>query len=51
MSTRGVALVQIENAGLKCAARDSLENTRRQKSPKIRHLGPLHNFVGLYLRN
>jgi len=27
------------------------ENTERKKSPKIRHLAPLHNFVGLYLHN
>jgi len=41
-STHGVALVQILNAGLKCAACSSLkiqESTGCKKSPKIRHLG------------
>ena len=27
------------------------ENTERKKLPKIRHLAPSHNFVGLYLHN
>jgi len=42
-----VALVQIYNAGLKCAARDSLEI----QDAKIAILAPSHNFVGLYLQN
>jgi len=37
--------VQIYNAGLKCAARGSLQIRDAKKSPKIA------NFVGLYLRN
>ena len=45
-----VALVQ-KNAGLKRAARRSLEIQDAKKSPKIAISAPLHNFVGLYLRN
>jgi len=37
-STQGVALVRIEDAGLKRDARGSLTNTGRKKSPKSRHL-------------
>ena len=37
-STHGVALVRIYYAGLKRAARGSLKNTGRKKSPKNRHL-------------
>jgi len=37
-STRDVVSVRISNAGLKCAARGSLKNTGRKKSPKIPHL-------------
>jgi len=40
-STRGVALVRIYNADLKCAARDSLNIQDAKKSPKIRHLGSI----------
>jgi len=36
-STHGVALVRIENACLKCAARCSLKNTGRKKSPSAHH--------------
>ena len=50
-STHGVALVRISNAGLKCAARGSLEMQDSKKSPKIAIWVLLHNFVGLYLRN
>jgi len=39
-STHDVALVQIYNAGLKCAACGSLE-MHAQKSPKNRHLGTI----------
>jgi len=37
--THGVTLVRISNAGLKCAARGSLE----MQDPKIRHLGTIDN--------
>jgi len=47
-STHGVALVRIQNAGLKPAARGSLKKNRMQK---IAIWAPSHNFVGLYLRN
>ena len=47
----GVALVRIQNAGLKCAARGSLQIQDAKKSPKIAISAPSHNFVGLYLRN
>jgi len=47
----GVALVRIWNAGLKCAARGSLQIQDAKKSLKIAISAPSHNFVGLYLRN
>jgi len=50
-STHGVALVQIYNAGLKCAARGSLQIQDGKKSPKSAIWAPSDNFVGLYLRN
>jgi len=50
-STHGVALVRIQNAGLKCAARGSLKMQDAKKSPKIAISVPSHNFVGPYLRN
>jgi len=37
-STHGVAIVQIKNAGLKCAARGSLE----MQDPKICHLDAIY---------
>jgi len=37
-STRGVALVQICDAGLKCAAYNSLKIQDAKKNPKIHHL-------------
>jgi len=46
-STHGVALVQIYNAGLKRAARGSLDPKNRQK---VAIWAPSHNFGGLYLR-
>ena len=46
----GVALVRIFNAGLKCAARSSLQILDAKKAQKIAISGPSHNFVGLYLR-
>jgi len=49
-STRGVALVRIYNAGLKRAARGSLEMQDAKNRQKIAIWAPLHNFVGLYLR-
>ena len=50
-STHDVALVWIYNAGLKCAARGSLQIQDAKKSPKIAIWAPSHNFDGLYLRN
>jgi len=50
-STDGVALVRILDAGLKRAARGSLEMQDAKKSPKIAIWAPSHNIVGLYLRN
>jgi len=50
-STHGVALMQISDAGLKRAARGSLEMQDAKKSPKIAIWAPSHNFVGLCLRN
>ena len=40
-SAHGVALVRIQNAGLKCSARGSLVNAEPKKSPKIRHIGTI----------
>jgi len=50
-STRGVALVRIQNAGLKCAARGSLEMQDPKNRQKFAIWAPSHIFVGLYLRN
>ena len=50
-STHGVALVRISDAGLKPAACGSLKTQDAKTSPKIVIYAPLHNFVGLYLRN
>jgi len=50
-STHGVALVRIQDAGLKPAARGSLDMQEAKMSPKIAIWAPSHNFVGLYLRN
>ena len=50
-STHGVALVRIQNAGLKHAARGSLKIQDAKKFPKIAIWVPSHNYVGLYLRN
>jgi len=44
-STHAVALVRIQNAGLKCAA------LWKYRTEKIALSAPSHNFVGLYLRN
>ena len=41
----------MQDAGLKRAARGSLEIQDAKKSPKIAIWAPLHNIVGLYLRN
>jgi len=46
-----VALVRIYNAGLKDAARGSLQMQDPKKSPKTAIWAPSHNFVRLYLRN
>jgi len=50
-STHDVALVRIEDAGLKPAARCSLKTQDSKKSPEVAIWTPLHKFVGLYLRN
>jgi len=50
-STHDVALVRIQNAGLKCAARGSLEIQDAKMMQKIAICAPSHNFVGLYLHN
>jgi len=50
-STHDVVLVPILNAGLKCAARGSLEMHDPKKSPKIGHLGTIAQLVGIYLHN
>jgi len=50
-STLSVALVRIWNAGLKCAARSSLEIQDAKMTPKMAICAPSHNFVGLNLRN
>jgi len=49
--THDVALVRIQNAGLKCAARGLLEMQGPKNRQKIPIWAPSHNFVGLYLRN
>jgi len=41
----------MHHAGLKRAARGSLEMQDGKKSPKIAIWAPLRSFVGLYLRN
>jgi len=45
-STHGVALVQILNASLKCAARGSLEIQDAKITQKIAVCAPSHKFVG-----
>jgi len=50
-STHGVAVVRIQNVGLKCAARGSLAMQDRKNCQKLAVWAPSHNFVGLYLRN
>jgi len=50
-STHGVALLQIQDASLKCAARGSLEIQDAKMTQKIAISAPSNNFVGLYLRN
>ena len=49
-STHGMALVRIQDAGLKRAACGSLQIQDAKKSSKIAIWAPSHNFVGLYLR-
>jgi len=47
-----VEVVRIyKNAGLKHAARGSLETQDPKNLQKCDIWAPLHNFVGLYLRN
>jgi len=50
-STHGVALVRIYNAGLKRAARGSLELQDAKNRQKFAIWEPSHNFVVLYLAN
>jgi len=50
ISTHGVALVRIENAGMKCAARGSLEIQDAKKTQKIAICAPSHNSVELSLQ-
>jgi len=50
-STHGVALVRISDAGLKPAARGSLQIQDAKNRQKIAMWAPSHNFVGLCLRN
>jgi len=49
--THGVALVRIQDAGLKRAARGSLKMQDAKNSQKFAIWSPSHNFVELYLRN
>ena len=49
-STHVVALVRIQDAGLKRAARGSLE-MQDAKIAKVAICAPSYNFLGLYLRN
>ena len=49
-STHSVDLVRMLDAGLKCAARGSLETQDAKMTQKIAILAPSHNF-GLYLRS
>jgi len=48
-STHGVALVRIKDAGLKRAARGSLQIQDAKNRQKFAILVPSHNLVGLYL--
>jgi len=50
-STHEVALVRIQDVGLKCAASGSLEIQDAKMMQKITISAPPQNFVGLYLRN
>jgi len=46
-----MALVQIDDPGLKRAVRGLLKIQDAKNPPKFTICAPLHNFVGLYLRN
>ena len=50
-STHGVALVRIQDAGLKHAACGSLKMQDPKSRQKFAICAPSHNFVGLYLHN
>ena len=50
-SRHGVALVRIQDAGLKRVARGSLKVQDAKNRQKFAISAPSHNFVGLYLRN
>ena len=49
-STHGVALVRIQDASLKRAARGSLKIQDAKSRQKIAIWAPLYNIFGLYLR-
>jgi len=46
-STHDVALVQIQNAGMKCTARSSLKIQDAKNCQKVRHLGTMHHHTTL----
>jgi len=50
-STHGVALMRIQDAGLKRAERGSLEMQDAKNRQKVAICATSYNFVGLYLRN
>jgi len=50
-STHAVALAQIKNAGLKCAASGLMEIQDAKMMQKIAIRAPSDNYVRLYLRN
>ena len=50
-STHSVALVRIQNAGLKCGARGSLEMQNAKNLQNFAICAPSHEFVGLHLSN
>jgi len=50
-STYGVALVRIQDVGLKRAARGSLKMQDPKNRQKLAIWAPSHKFVGLYLCN
>ena len=49
-STHGAAIVRIQNAGPKCAARGSLKRRGRKKVAKNRHLGTIQRAPPIFCR-